>query len=252
MPGSYPALRNASCTALMPFTRRVMFDTGVTYFANGTEQRWKKRAPLASFEFNNNSLTAADIALLLTHHLNQGGQGSSDWSLTIGSTTWSNLALTNDSFSFTNTQGLIYNTKLAATQTQNKGATIPSVSAVWPTFSSGAKLQYPFSATFRNLTTVSKSTTGAQWSFKWLGAGVTNQPTRALRAFNAPMVLSFADATTLETFFTWAQGRLNTFSFTDPYNGTTYTKVRFDTDVLELNYQDTNRVSVTLPLVEIA
>lgn len=256
---AFPFLRGSTNQqVLFPLTRRVSFETLISFFSDGSEQRGKSRAPLFEFDLTLAGITAADVNQWLTTHANAGGMATSNLSLTIGSTTWNNLALQTDIFGFEqNELGNIYTVIVKAIQTQNGGFTIPSVSPVWPTFSSGAKLQYPFSAAWRNLSTVSNGPTGKRYGYEWWGAGVAKQPTRQLRKWKVELVLPDADVPTLETFFTGMQGRLTTFSFTDPFNSTTYAPsgahggVRFDSDVLELNYRDINKTGVSIGLVEV-
>ncbi len=223
---TFPSVRSGLATALYPFSRRIAFETGKQFFCNATEQSWKTRAPLFEFDWTLNALPAADVNTLLTFHNNRNGMLASDWSLTINGTTWNNLAMQADSFAHEVADlGDIHTVILKAVQTANAGYTIPSVSAVWPTFSSGAKLQIPMSGAWRSLTTQGSSPTGKRYGYGWWGTGVSGQPTRPLRKWECTFVLPDADAVTMENFFLGMQGRL---------------------------YRDINKIAVSVGLVETA
>ena len=61
-------------------------------------------------------------------------------------------------------------------------------------------------------------------------------------------VLSSAELSTLRTFWE-ARGAWDSFSFTDPDTGTTYTTCRFDGDTFEVGYTDVNTYSLKLVIV---
>lgn len=247
---SLPLVRGIG-QALYPFTKRITFDTGITFNGDATERRWKRRAPLWEFEWTYRTLLKSDAsALVAAFNALSGMYGS--MSYTLGAVTFSNLAFLADDVTVTQSGPITYDTRLRARQTQNLGWTAPAwPSGAWPTFSTNTSLTLPYSSGYRWMTTTGDSPTGTRYSFPWWGSGISGLPTGPLRRFPVELVMPDVDAATFETFCCWSQGRLNTWNFADPFQGSAYYKIRFDTDIFEFNYVDVNHVRISVPLIEI-
>lgn len=249
-----PLVFNGTTQAQYGSILRLKFDTGVTLMANGTEQRWKKRAPLFEFEFNYNSLGPTDRDSLKNFCASESGMDAINWSLGLkvgGSTvTYNNLTFDHDVFTLMERENLLYSCTLRMHQVQNKSYAIPSVSAVFPTLSVGAFTELPYAPSYRNLTSVNDSPTGQRYALRWWGGGFTGFPAAQLHRWNlSNPVLPDVDVATIQQYFTWAQGRLQTFSLT-PEDHVAYTKCRFATDVLEMRFVGPQQTSISLPVVE--
>ena len=245
-----PTVRNgAQC--LYPFTKRVIFDTGISYNCDGTEVRRLRRPVLFEFEWNWNTLIQTDAAALVAAFQAQSGMYANDLQFTLGSTTYSNLSFLQDAIDATMRRLPAYSVQsLKARQVVNASYTYPAGGSAWPTFSSGAALQYPYTSGYRNLTTSGTSPTGRNYSWKWWGNGLTHFPAGPLRRFQVEMTLPDADAATLEAFFLTRRGSMKAFDFSDPFAGSAYYKIRFASDTLELRYEDVQRVRATVQLIE--
>lgn len=62
--------------------------------------------------------------------------------------------------------------------------------------------------------------------------------------------ISYADMSTLATFFIARRGKWDDFTFTDPATSTAYT-VRFDSDTLQIEHPIWNRFSIQVRIIEV-
>ncbi len=238
-------------TALYPCKRIITFDTSVCVAANGSEQRWARRAPLFRFEFQYSRMNVTDRDSLKAFFAARLGMDGLDWTAGFCTLTYNNLTFDDDAMEVQQQTNLIYDTILKFHQTQNLGYTIPSPGGAFPSFSWGGSLQLPFASVTQFLTAVGDSPSGPRYTYGFYGTGQTNYPTRGLKRWKVSLpVLADANVTTLENFFVGQQGRYGQFSFTDPMDSVTYTTVRFGEDVLELQYQGPNQTAATFTLVE--
>lgn len=250
-----PYLRGTSgglnAQVLYPFTRTVSFFTRVTTNTNGSEQRWASRPPLYEFQLPMNQITGTDKASWLSTFSSEGGRFGQDLQLTLGATTYSNLTILHDDLSVENQSGNIYNQNLNLRQVQNGSWTPPTPGTSYPTLSFGTVAERPFVQSSCFYTGVNDNPYGPRFAWKWYGGGLTNFPTTYLRKWQLSYpLLSTADITTLETFFIGQQGKLGSFSFTDPLDNTTYTHVRFDQDTFSVRYLTLNQNSTNIVLVQ--
>lgn len=253
MAGSLPLVR-VSAQALYPVTRRVEFLTDVAFNGDFSEQRAKMRPPLTRFVFPYTSMKAADLTGVRNFLESQKGPFDATWSVTLGSTTYSNLVSEDDTFEAIEQAGspLHYGFTLRARQTQNAGNTAGSAGAAFPALANGLRTQLPYSqirryAVMKNDNPLS----GTAYRWTWLGGGLTGFPTGSLRGWVLSFpVLSDADLATIETHFRNQWGRWSSFTFRDPESGTDYTKCRYDQDVLDIVHQQTNVNVLTLRVME--
>ncbi|GAC1674224.1 MAG: hypothetical protein NVS9B2_23490 [Steroidobacteraceae bacterium] len=251
MPGILPLVRGGVSATLYPFVKRITFDTAIIMNSNATEQRWRRRMPLYEFEWTYNTLSKLDQTAIVAFFNARRGLYDTTWSYTLGTTTFNDLTFLTDAIEGLQGSTATYNLRITARQVRNPGWAAPAVTNDWPTFSTGANLQIPYGYQYRNLTTAGDSPTGMRYVWQWWGGQIPGFPTGALRRFPITFSLPDADALTMETFFLAMQGRLKTFNYTDPVQALSYFKMRFDSDVLELRYEDINRVRVATTLIEI-
>lgn len=252
MSNPLPGLRGTSQQALYTFSRITSCSTTINQFFNGSEQRFVNRIPYYNFILPMNTLNATDKASWLALHNAAKGQFEQNLELTLGSTTYSNLALMSDDIVQTNNRPLLYDQEIHLRQTIPASAGgPPTVGTSFPTFSWGGVAQMPLTQVSSFLTNVNEQASGPRYAFAYYAGGLSNFPSTYLRSWRISYsILSDADLATLETFFLGMQGRYGSFSFTDPLDSTTYNHVRFDQDDLQITYQTKNINSVEVTLRE--
>jgi hypothetical protein len=236
--------------ALYPLTRLREYSTDVCQFVNGTEQRFKTRAPLTRLKLTYSSLPADDTTGLKDFVDSAKGMFDTTNTITIGTEDLANLTLGQDTIQVTEQESLLYNTQLELRQTQNRGFTRPVVDPVWPTFANGCTAQRPYIQIRRFLTSLVDQASGLRYAWAWYGEGLTGFPDGALMAWELTLLLDNTDIVTLETFFQSMEGRLRTWSFTDPDDNSVHSHCRFDMDSLEIQAASFNLNRVTVKLRE--
>lgn len=116
--------------------------------------------------------------------------------------------------------------------------------ASFPSFVSGSYVaQFPFvrSLEFVNSTAITPAGVAASWYFR----------STPLLSWELKYSVSDAELDTLKAFFLDRWGRYKTFSFTDPRNGITYPRVRFDQDAIVRRATEFNSNSVEVRLVQL-
>lgn len=254
MAGTLPLVR-VSAQALYPVTRRLEFSTDIALAANYTEKRSRLRPPLSRFVFPYTQIPASEMTGIRNFVESQKGSFDSTWSVTLGSTTYNDLALEDDVFEAIEQAGFphYYQFGLKARQTKNSAFTTGSSGGTFPTFGPGATTQLPYSQIRRYAVTKNVNPyCGLQYTWTWFGGGLTGFPTGALHGWQLSFpVLPDDDLATLETFYRNQWGRFGTFSFTEPDSpNTTYTKCRFESDVFEVVHQQKNVNAVTVRILE--
>jgi hypothetical protein len=253
MSNPIPGLRGTSQQALYPFTRIVSCNTLVTTFMNGSEQRFVSQVPLTHFVLPMSFLSDTDRTNYLSWISGVKGQFAQNITLTLGTTTYSNLTWMDDSLDLTSKMSSgYYDQQIVLRQVQNGSYTVPSGTFTsYPTFSWGGSVQLPFEQLSNYMTGVVDQPSGPRYAYSWYGAGLTNFPTGFLRTWKLSYpLLSDADVATLENFFRGCQGRYLSFSFTDPVDSTTYTHVRFNQDDLQIKYLTKNQSTTEVTLLQ--
>ena len=97
---SFPTLADGKVTRY-PATCATEYLTGVHVFADGTEQRWKKRAPLVKWTLNINEVKAADVETAWTFFNTCKGAFDKTWDITISSVLYSYCSFDTDDFNVT-------------------------------------------------------------------------------------------------------------------------------------------------------
>jgi hypothetical protein len=106
--------------------------------------------------------------------------------------------------------------------------------ANFPALKTGAVAQYPSGRTRRFSTQVLRFLDGSEQRFPGSGA--------PLRQWTIRLdLLDESELTALELFFESEGGRAQTFSFTDPWDGTVYPSCSFSSDTLALEYDGVAR-----------
>ncbi len=101
--------------------------------------------------------------------------------------------------------------------------------ASFPTLKTGAVAQYPSDRSRSFSTQVLRFLDGSEQRFAGYG-------TPLLRWSIQLALLDESELVNLEQFFESEGGRAQTFSFTDPWDGTVYPNCSFDSDTLTLQY----------------
>jgi hypothetical protein len=251
MPATLPTVRSGA-VCLYPVNRSAFRPTKVTTFMSGREQRFKIAAPYAGFALEYSKIKLADRISLDNFIASTKGPFDSTWQFTMLGTTYGNLGFETDEFSWEESTPGLYNASLRFRQTISSGAAAAGTGTSYPTFAGGITTQLPFVQNTRYLTARNDLECGIRRAYAFYGAGLTGYPTRGLYGWTLNYsVFTDSEIGTLEGFYALQQGRLGTFSFTDPKDAAVYGKVRFDNDSLEFKYLSPNITSVTVRLVEV-
>jgi hypothetical protein len=106
--------------------------------------------------------------------------------------------------------------------------------ATFPTLKTGAVAQYGSDRTRVFSTQVLRFVDGSEQRFPGYGTAVLQWVIRL-------DLLDESELEALELFFESEGGRVGTFSFTDPWDGTVYTNCSFGSDDLAMTFQDVAR-----------
>lgn len=252
MSNPLPTLRLTAQQALYPFVRNITFQTVVNQFAGAQEQRWPSRPPLFTFDMPMSTLAKADRDTWLSFFTARNGRFTQDLTLTLGSTTYSNLTLMSDDFGQVLKVALLFDQQVSLRQVRNGTWTPPAVGTTFPNLTGlGAVAEMPYTPTAVELTGISDNPSGPRFAFSYYGAALTNFPSAALHKITIEYpLLSDAGALDLENFFISVQGKAYTFDFPEPISGTTLHNMRFDMDTLAMKYITKNQNSTKIVLVQ--
>jgi hypothetical protein len=251
-PLPYLRLASAQAQCLYPFVRSVSFDTGVTIFAGGQEQRWPLRPPFYNFSLAMNNLTVTDQQAWLTFFNTVNGRYIQDLQITLGSNTWNDLALLSDELAQVNTSAQLFGQTVNLRQVENGSWSPPAPGTTYPTLSNiGTVAEMPYTTGTRYLTGYNANPLGTPFVYAYFGGGRpnTNFPATPLKRWTIEYpLLTQSDCDQLESFFTGVQGRAFSFTFVDPVTGTSYPHVRFDNDSLDIRYLFYNQLQTKVSL----
>lgn len=230
-------VRGTTQQALYPVTRSVEFLTRVKIAANGSEQRFVVRGPLAKFTLPYSELVKLDAANQELWFENARGMFDRTISLTLDGIQYDHLALTQDTFTSTIRQKFLYDTQIQLRQIKNPSWVPAPAPSAFPTFANGLRAQYPYTRTLRYATWLNELETGMRYPLSSYGGPFDNFPLGGLNSWKIDYpVLTDPDLSTLETFFMACQGRYRRFSFTDPDTSIVHPNCRLDQDSLDLRY----------------
>lgn len=230
-------VRGTTKQILYPFTRWNEFVCRVTQASNGSEQRFVVRPPLARFSLPYSNLQIADVASQQTQFNNALGKFTQQITLTLDSTTYTNLTFQQDTFESVIRETALYNTQLTLRQTQNPTWVPPTAPTAYPVLSSGLSAMMPVTSGLRYITWTNDQEAGQHFALSSYGGVFANFPTTALPYWKLDYpVMTEVDLATLENFFLACQGRYNTFAFTDPVTSIVYPNCRLDSDSFEVRY----------------
>lgn len=111
--------------------------------------------------------------------------------------------------------------------------------AHFPNLSTGSTTQYPFRSRMTFRTNVQRFVDGTDQRYRELRAPI-------LRWVIELSKLTTGEAAAVEEFFRSQKGRGDTFSFTDPQDGTEYSDCVFDSDTLDMRWQSETDITGTL------
>lgn len=114
---SFPNL-SFGTIALFPATECSAYLTGVFQHVNGTEQRFRKRAPLAEWTLQFDRITKADKDTIQGFFDSVKGGFDSTWDITIGGTLYSYMCFVDSALTVTETQPGAYSVTVKLRQTR--------------------------------------------------------------------------------------------------------------------------------------
>lgn len=245
---SLPTVRSGA-KALYPFSRTSQFSTRVNQFQNGTEQRWKMRAPLHEFALQFTKINATDLASLESFWASIKGSFDKTWDYTLGGL-YATCAMLDDHMTIRQSRRLLFDVAFRFRQVAKSGAITGAGGGTFPALASGAITQLPYTRHRRGFVSRNDMPSGPRYAYTWYAGGLTGFPTRDLNAWEVGgQTLTDTDADTLEAYFALQNGRYGTFTFVDPDSAASFAKCRFGQDGFERQYVGINQNSLTL-LVE--
>ncbi len=223
-------------------TRSLEFETRIVVGENGVEQRWPITSGEQRWVLTYNRLTLAQRDTILTAF--DDAKGSFDHTLTFAflGTTYSDIHFEEDKISPVEQAPGKWALTVALRQ-YKRAADTGTMPTEFPTLSTGARVQLPFTHEHEFLN-VTCSTEGGR--HRW------NRKAAAIRRWSAGgTVLSDAEADAIWELFSLAGGRWKMFGFTDPDNDTWYDS-RFAEDKIERKYVSpgVNAVEVLIQQVQ--
>jgi hypothetical protein len=115
--------------------------------------------------------------------------------------------------------------------------------STFPVLKTGAVAQYPASRTVEHATRVLTFLDGSEQRFRLTSGAARSWVIRLA-------VLDETEMSAIEEFLVSRQGRLGSFAFTDPWDGTVYPDCSLESDVNPLTFADVLRGRATLTVRE--
>jgi hypothetical protein len=247
MAGSFPTL-SFGTTVRYPLTLKVSCLTRVLKAANATEQRFAVRPAMVELDAVYSNLTAADQSSIDTFFNSQKGAFDSTWDITFDGKTFTDMRFLEDEIQWEEVRPNLWNTRLRSAGFHPAVSSPPST---LPALSTGAVTQLPWSKVRSFETAYTDMESGTRHATALRGGGLANFPTGAQRKWNVKWpAATAAEAEYLMKFFISVNGRMTGFSFTDPDTSVTYTGCRFDSDDLEVQYQEPAHCQVAFTIVK--
>lgn len=277
-PLTLPTIRGGS-VAMYPLTRGTLLTVAVQKFITGSEQRFKRHAPLEQFQLDYSGLYVVDRDALAAFYFAVLGAYNDTWQFTMpgilspgtvpanpwvasSPSVWTTCTFVEDTFSSVESGPGLYDVSFRFRQVQKGGQPLSLLRAVdlltFPLLGTGATAQRPYTRTVRYHTEFNDNPTGQKYAWSFYDSDMVNYPTRGLLSWTLPYPsIEDWELTAIEAFFVAMNGRWKTFSFTDPdyidpitMQPITYTGVRFDQDTFTYKYLDMNHASTTIHLIE--
>jgi hypothetical protein len=244
-----PVIRGASA-ALYPFKMTFSFLTGMGVFQSGAEQRSVKRPGIVKFEIPYANLTQAQKNTVKAAVTSANGQFDTTLTLTLGATTYTNLSLDSDDFVATESMNTIYAAPLKLSQIISQGISPGGLNSGFPRLTNGVLGILPFSQGKRWQTVSTQTEAGPKYTLAEFAGGWTGYPTDGLMHWRLDeSALTDADTTIRINHFCANYGRAGQFAFADE-DGTVYSKVRYGSDDLVVEYTGFNSSRITTELVQ--
>lgn len=250
MPTPLPVVRGTS-TALYPFTQTYICLTGKSDAQSSAATRWVKGPPLVRFEFPYDQLKLADKNTLKAAFVSAKGQFTTNLSATPG-TEYDYLSFDEDEFAGAEAQSTLYGVKWVLAQTLPQNFSPGTSGGAYPTLSTGAISQLPYTQKKRFQTIASKMESGPKYTYAEFGAGLTGFPTDGLMAweFNETH-LSDSEVTGKVAHFLANWGDCFPFTFTDE-DSTTYSHVYYASPQLTITRVAPNQASIRTGLIQLS
>lgn len=250
MPTNLPVIHGTSA-ANYPFTATYTFLTGVSAWQNGAQQRWPRQPGcLVKFQLPYGQMTQSQKNTLLGSGLVTVAKGrfNTALSLTVGSTTWTNLVQDSDEWTAAEGKTTQYAAPLSISQTITQNLSPGSPGGAFPTLANGAIGMLPYRQKMRFQTVAQRLETGPTYTTAEFAGGITGYPTTGLMGWEFDYsTLTDADTATLVAHFIANWGRAFSFTFTDE-DSTSYSKTHYAMDDLAVTYRGVNDSSVKVTL----
>ena len=114
---SFPTL-SFGTVALYPLTEVSEYRTSIMPHVDGSEQRWRQRAPLASFVLQLDRISQADKNTVQAFFDTTKGGFDSTWDITIGGTLYSYMTFEDSGLDVTESEPMRYSMSIRIRQTR--------------------------------------------------------------------------------------------------------------------------------------
>jgi hypothetical protein len=243
-----PVIRGASA-ALYPFRMTISFLTGVGAWQNGAQQRWIRRsAGLVRFDIPYGGLSLAQRNTVKAAISSAKGRFDNTLTLTLGSTTYTNLGIDNDEWAATESDSMLYDGPLRLMQSVGQNLSPGTPGTNFPTLANGAICILRYRQKKRYQTVAQRVESGANYTYAEFAGGLSGYPTDGLMAWDLEeSSMSDADLATRIQHFIDNWGRAFSFTFTDE-DAVAYPKTHYAMDDLVIDYRGPNDSSVKIGL----
>lgn len=247
-----PVIRGSSA-ANYPFTMTFSYLTGISQWQSGSQQRWIRiPSAIVSVELPYSNLTKTQKDSVKSAVSSAKGRFDNTLQISLpfsGSlATFFNFGLDSDEWTATEGRTTIYGGPVKLTQSITQSLSPGSPGGAFPSLASAPGI-LPYLQKKRYQTVAQKVEAGPNYTYAEFTGGLANYPTDGLMAWEwQESMLSDADAVTRIAHFVANYGRAFGFSFTDPDDGTTYTKTHYASDDLAVTFRGVNDASMRIAL----
>lgn len=244
-----PIVRGTT-SALYPFTQTFHCFTGKSDSEAAKAIRWVSSPPVVTFELPYNPLTQTQKNALKSYFTSSKGQFDKLSQITIAGATYTGLSFDTDEWQVVEQGPTVYNSKWSLTQTVPQNFSPGSSGGAFPTLSTGAISQRPWTQKKRFKTIVSRGPYSSKHTLAMYAGGWTNFPSDGLMGWqNTYPSLTDSETTSIVNHFLANWGDCFPFTYTDE-DGTVYSNIYYASPDLVIKRNQPNSSNITISLVQ--
>jgi hypothetical protein len=246
-----PSILNGAGAILYPFTQTYICFTGKSDAQSSAATRWVQAPPILQFDLTYQVINKADKNTLKAFNATAKGQVTTNFQATTDQV-YGNLSFESDEFISVEQRSTQYGVRLVLTQTVTQNLGAGASGGAYPTLSTTAISELPYTQKQRFQTIVSKTPFGAKYTYAEFGGGLTNFPTGPLMAWEFDeQCLTLFEVNQKVAHFLANWGDCFPFTFKDE-DGTTYTNVHYASPQLAVNWLTPNIARIKTGLVQMS